>query len=93
MFALGNLASAVAGAVVAGLLAYVLGHAIGEHKGYQRHAAEMAIADGKAWVKRSGDDAMLRSMSDYDLCVVGLRGNGMPVDACEQLRGVPAGEP
>lgn len=67
---------------------YAIGHWRGESAGYDRRIAEVAIADGKAELERKGDDAKLQSMSDYDLCVVGLRGSGMPVDACQQLRGL-----
>lgn len=84
---------ATAGALVAGALAYSIGHTRGDSDGYQRRVAEVAIADGKAELERKGDDAKLQSNSDYDLCVLGLRGNGMPVDACEQLRGLPESQP
>lgn len=73
--------------------AYLWGHHKGDRAGYDRHVAEMAAADRKAEMERKGDDAKLRTMSDYDLCVAGLRGNGMPVDACEQLRGLPEEQP
>ena len=93
MVSLGNMISAAAGAIVAGLIVAPFATAIGEHKGYQQHVAEMAIADGKAELERKGDNAKLQGMSDYDLCVVGLRGNGMPIVACEQLRGVSEERP
>ncbi|RWE78795.1 hypothetical protein [Mesorhizobium sp.] len=73
--------------------AYLWGHHKGDRDGYDRRVAEMAAADRKAEMERKGDDAKLRTMSDYDLCVAGLRGNGMPVDACEQLRGLPEKRP
>jgi hypothetical protein len=84
---------AAAGALVAGTAAYFIGHWIGDSAGYQRFMAEVAIANGKAELERKGDDAKLQGTSDYDLCVLGLRGNGMPIDACEQLRGLPEGQP
>ncbi|WP_140729846.1 hypothetical protein [Mesorhizobium sp. B2-3-4] len=68
---------------------YLIGHWQGDSQGYSRRVAEVAAADVKAELERKGDNAKLQGMSDYDLCVAGLRGNGMPVDACEQLRGVP----
>jgi hypothetical protein len=77
-----------AGAVVGALVAYNLGWYQGESYGYDRRIAEVAVADGKAEVERRGDDARIQGMDDYDLCVLGLRSNGMPVDACEQLRRV-----
>jgi hypothetical protein len=49
--------------------------------------AEQAAADRKAQLQRDGDDAKLQNLSDYDLCVTGMRTNRMRIDACEQLRG------
>ncbi|MCO5164648.1 MAG: hypothetical protein M9939_26520 [Mesorhizobium sp.] len=80
--------AALGGFLVGAGIFYAIGHWRGETAGYDRRIAEVAIADGKAELERKGDDAKLQSMSDYDLCVVGLRGSGMPVDACEQLRGL-----
>lgn len=48
--------------------------------------AEMAVAAAKVEMQRKGDDASLQTKTDYELCVLGLRSNGLPVDACEQLR-------
>lgn len=50
--------------------------------------AEMAVKAAEVEIKRKGDDALLQTKTDYQLCVIGLLDNGMPVDACEQLRGV-----
>lgn len=82
-----------AGALVAGSVAYCVGYMRGDSAGYDRRVAEVAIADGKATLERKGDDATLQTLSDYDLCVVGLRGSGLPVSACEQLRAVPEKQP
>lgn len=79
---------AVVGALVGGAIFYQVGHWRGDSAGYDRHTAETAAANAKAELERKGDDAKLQSMSDYDLCVAGLRGNGMRIDACEQLRGL-----
>lgn len=84
---------AVAGAILAGSVAYGVGHWRGDTQGYQRRVAEVAAADAKAELQRKNDDAKLQNSSDYDLCVLGLRGSGMPVDACEQLRGVQPEQP
>lgn len=51
-----------------------------------QYIARQAIADQKAELERKGDDAKLQTLSDYDLCVTGLRGNGMPDSACDVLR-------
>jgi len=55
-------------------------------EGREQYIAEQAAADRKAELERKGDDAKLRNMSDYQLCLDGLRSRGMS-DACEQLRG------
>jgi hypothetical protein len=84
---------AAAGAIVAGAVVYPIAHWKGDTQGYNRRVAEIAAADLKAELERKGDNAKLQGMSDYDLCVSGLRGSGMPVVACEQLRGLPEGKP
>jgi hypothetical protein len=86
LIALGTLIAAVP-------VAYLVGHGRGDDAGYDRRVAETAAADLKAELERKGDNAKLRGMSNYDLCVSGLRGSGMPVDACEQLRGVREEQP
>jgi hypothetical protein len=57
-------------------------------RGRETERAAMAVATQKAEMERKGDDALLRTLSDYDLCVEYLRDRRMPVDACESLRGV-----
>lgn len=61
-------------------------HYNGRSQGYDLAIAERAAADRQAELERKGDDAKLQNLDQYDLCVAGLRGNGMPIDACEQLR-------
>jgi len=51
------------------------------------YIAEQAVTDRKAELERKGDDATLQTLTDYDLCVAGLRGNRMQIDPCDQLRG------
>jgi len=80
----------IGAAALGALLAYNIGWFRGESKGYAKRVAEVAIADGKAELERRGDDAKLQQMSDYDLCVLGLRASGLSIEACEQLRGVHA---
>lgn len=77
-----------AGAALGAFVAYNLGWYSGKSFGYDSRVAEQAIADGKAEAERKGDDARIQGLDDYDLCVLGLRANGMPVDACDVLRGV-----
>lgn len=90
MFGLGLLdwLKAIAAGIAVAVLAYHLGHWIGESSAYQRLLAKTAAASTRAEMERKGDDARLQSMSNFDLCVVGLRAQRMPVDACEHLRGV-----
>lgn len=59
-----------------------------KREGKSAAIAEMAVAAAKAESQRKGDDASLQTKTDFQLCVLGLRSNGLPVDACDQLRGV-----
>lgn len=87
-FGLFDWLKAIAAGIAVAVLAYHLGHWIGKGSAYQRLLAETAAAATRAEMERKGDDARLQSMSNFDLCVVGLRAQRMPVDACEHLRGV-----
>ncbi len=57
-------------------------------EGRAAYIAEQAAADRKVEIERKGDDAKLRGMSDYDLCVDGLRFRRLPVEPCDVLRGL-----
>jgi len=57
-------------------------------EGRASYIAEQAAADQKAEIERKGDDAKLRGMSDYDLCVDGLRTRRLSIDPCRVLLGV-----
>lgn len=74
-------------------IGFMVGKSKGDSQGYDRRIAEVAAADAKAELERKHDDAKLQGMSDFDLCVAALRAGGMPVDACEQLRGVQSEQP
>ena len=63
------------------------------NEGRDIYIAGQAVADRKAELERKGDDAALQTLSDYDLCVAGLRSNRMPIDPCDQLRGAGAEQP
>jgi hypothetical protein len=78
----------VLAAIVAVGVAYGTGHWRGDSQGFDRAVAVQAAADRKADLERKGDDAKFQNLSQFDLCVAGLRSNRMPVDACEQLRGL-----
>lgn len=80
--------AALAGAVIAAVIAYPIGHSIGDRQGYNRRIVEQAVADTKAEAERKGDDAKIGSMADYDLCVASLKRRGMPVELCDELRGL-----
>lgn len=84
---------ALAALVAAIPLGFYYGQHRGDAAGYNRRIAEVAAADAKAELERKKDNAKLNGMSDYDLCVYGLRGGGLPIDACEQLRGVQPEQP
>lgn len=75
-----------AGALVGLIVGYQIGHWRGVDAGYEKHIAETAIATAKADAERRGDDAKLQSMSDYDLCVAGLRSSRVSIEPCDVLR-------
>lgn len=77
-----------AGAAVGLLIGYQVGRWQGESAGYDKRIADAAIEAVKAEAERRGDDAKLQSMSDYDLCVTGLRNSRLSVSACDVLRGM-----
>ncbi|MEK1930672.1 MAG: hypothetical protein AAAC47_12990 [Pararhizobium sp.] len=89
-------ASAIAGAVFGGLAVFLVMQAVNalwvipaaKIAGREIERAAQAAADRKSEIERKGDDAKLRSMPDYDLCVDGLRSRRLSIDACEQLRGL-----
>ncbi|NTA58599.1 hypothetical protein G6L32_08130 [Agrobacterium tumefaciens] len=59
-----------------------------KREGIDLAIAKMAVTATKIEMERKGDDASLQTKTDYELCVLGLRSGGLPVDACDQLRGV-----
>lgn len=83
---------AIGGAVAGVSATYVVASLVmvpaAKREGKSAAIAEMAVAAAKAEIQRKGDDASLQTKTDFQLCVLGLRGNGVPVDACDQLRGV-----
>jgi len=66
------------------------GYLLGKREGHQQAKTEQLQTDIKAERERVKDDAKLRSLSDYDFCVVSLRRRGLQSADCEQLRGVAA---
>lgn len=71
--------------VLVGLISY--GAYFMYHAGQQKIIAQQAVADQKAELQRKGDDATLQRLSDYDLCVRGMRANKLPITPCGELRG------
>nr|WP_295984299.1 hypothetical protein [uncultured Agrobacterium sp.] len=83
--AIGGAAAGIAATYVVASLVMV---PAAKREGKTAAIAEMAVAAAKADIQRKGDDASLQTKTDYELCVLGLRSGGLPVDACDQLRGV-----
>lgn len=74
------------GAVVGAVIGYQVGHWRGYAAAYDKWIADAAVEAVKADAERRGDDAKLQNMSDYDLCVAGLRASRVSVEVCEALR-------
>ena len=66
------------------------GYLIGKREGRQEIKTEQLQSDINAERERTKDDAKLRSLSNYDFCVLSLRRRGLQPEDCEQLRGVAA---
>ncbi|WP_343315883.1 hypothetical protein AAIB41_13960 [Brucella sp. BE17] len=75
-------------AVLAAVLISAGAYQLGKQNGYQRAASEQLQEDIKAERERAKDDAKLRGLSDYDFCTLALRRRGLPVDRCDELRGL-----
>lgn len=83
----------IVGALTVGSGSYLFGYYSGASAGYDRAIAERAAATERAELERKDDDAKLQTLSDYDLCVASLAGDGLSVAPCEQLRRVPKEQP
>jgi len=64
------------------------GYLTGKRQGHQEAISDILKQDIKAERERGKDDEKLRGLSDYDLCVVALRRRGLPIDQCDELRGL-----
>ena len=82
-------ASACVGALVAGSAAYWIGHNSGDSAGYTRYAAEQTAKYLQAEKDRKKNDWRLQNLSNYDFCVDSLNRRGLPIGACDELRGIP----
>ncbi|MDP9560493.1 UNVERIFIED_ORG: hypothetical protein J2740_001682 [Rhizobium nepotum] len=86
--ALMAIGGAIAGVAATYAVASLVMVPAAKREGKSAAIAEMAVAAAKVEIQRKGDDASLQTKTDYELCVLGLRSGGLPVDACEQLRGM-----
>ena len=77
------LAGIVAASIIAGG-----GYLLGKREGRQQAKTEQLQSDINAERERVKNDAKLRSLSDYDFCVVSLRRRGLQSADCKQLRGL-----
>lgn len=64
------------------------GYLLGKRDGRHQAKTEQLQSDLKYERERTKDDAKLRSLSNYDFCVVSLRRRGLQPADCEQLRGL-----
>jgi len=76
-------------AVLAAFLLLAGGYLIGKRDGRQQAVSDQLQESIKAERERAKDDAKLRDLSDYDFCTLALRRRGLPVDQCDELRGLP----
>lgn len=82
-----------AGVALGALIASGPFYLYGKSAGRQQAVVEQLKSDVQAERDRNQSDAKLQALSDFDLCVQSLRSRGMPVDACEQLRGIQESKP
>ncbi|QFS98897.1 hypothetical protein FIV06_15825 [Labrenzia sp. THAF191b] len=61
--------------------------------GYATYETELAEGATEAERARVQDETRLKGLSDHDLCAGYLRSRGLPVEACQQLRGLPGERP
>ncbi len=61
---------------------------LGKSDGYSDAITDQLKQTVKAERERGKDDEKLRGLSDYDLCALALRRRGLPIDQCDELRGV-----
>ncbi|QTG12891.1 hypothetical protein G6M86_06390 [Agrobacterium tumefaciens] len=86
--ALVAIGGAVAGVAATYAVASLVMVPAAKREGIDLAIAKMAVTATKIEMERKGDDASLQTKTDYELCVLGLRSGGLPVDACGQLRRV-----
>lgn len=75
-------------AVLAAFLLLAAGYLTGKRDGRQQAVTEQLRETVKAEKERGKDDEKLRGLTDYDFCALALRRRGLPVDQCDELRGL-----
>ncbi|MEJ5018897.1 hypothetical protein WH297_03985 [Ochrobactrum vermis] len=75
-------------ALVAALFLSAGAYLVGKREGRQEVVSEQLRETVKAEKERGNDDEQLRGLTDYDFCVLALRRRGLPVDQCDELRGL-----
>ena len=77
-------------AVIGVCLAAVALYQFGKRDGYRDAMSDQLQSTIKAERERVADDAKLRDLSDYDFCRLALKRRGLPIEQCDELRGVAA---
>lgn len=75
-------------AVIGACLVTLALYQLGKSDGYADAITDQLQSSIKAERERAVDDAKLRDLSDYDFCKLALNRRGLPVEQCEQLRGL-----
>lgn len=75
-------------ALVAAFLLLTAGYLAGKREGRQQAVSEQLRETVKAEKERGKDDEKLRGLKDFDFCVLALRRRSLPVERCDELRGV-----
>lgn len=85
-----SIPAVIATIAVAVLVAWIYVIPNAKKDGADAYIAKQAVIDARneAVAKRTMSD--IQGKSDYDLCVIALKRKRMPIDACQQLLGVPA---
>ncbi|WP_418460457.1 hypothetical protein ACNT8L_18245 [Brucella intermedia] len=76
------------GILMAAFLLLAAGYLAGKREGRQEVVSEQLRETVKAEKERGKDDEKLRGLTDFDFCVLALRRRSLPVERCDELRGV-----
>lgn len=86
---LSGLARMAVAALVVACLVWPIASWTGGQSAVATYQNEIATKAAQVEKERVADDARLRNLPDYDLCVRALSARRMPVDECDVLRGIP----